>query len=188
MNRLIDGRAFSHKVLHGRGYMKKSTAVLIALLVTGGMTVEAKEDIYSHELFFSANFYHTVNRDNTLANYDTEEYEKDVLGETDRRGEGFIYRYGKFFGGNGIVLENVEFHDTVSFAAKIQPKEEPKVEAKKPEAPEIKIGAPEVKEPEGKTIGVEWEEVTEPVLEEKKFPPLRSQPLSCRANYMRRRT
>lgn len=151
---------------------KCSKALLVALLLTGGISSYAKEDTFSNQVFFSTNFYNTKNNDNTLENFKTEEYEKDEIGKSERRGTGFINRYGKFFGGNGIVLETTDFYDTVSFAAKIQPKAAPNVKAEKPVTKKIQIDDPNIQKPQNKSINVEMDDVDEPELEEIKIPEI----------------
>jgi hypothetical protein len=130
------------------GYSKE---ILIIFLMTGGIFTYAKEDKYSQQIFFSYRVDNTKNLDNTLFNFNTQEYEKDNLINNPRRGKGLISRYGKFFGGNGIVLDNVNNYDTVSFAANIKLKNAPSITLNKPETKDVDItnittGEPEIKD------------------------------------------
>lgn len=134
------------------GYSK---AILIIFLMTGGVfTYSQKEDKYSHQIFFGYRFNSTKNLDNTLFNFNTEEYEKDNLIKNPRRGKGLIHRYGKFFGGNGIVLENVNIYDSISFAANIRGKQSPSINLEKPKTTDIEIENITVNEPKVKDINV----------------------------------
>lgn len=132
------------------GYSK---AILIIFLMLGGIfTYAKKEDKYSYQIFFSYRFNNTKNLDNTLFNFNTQEYEEDNLINNPRRGKGLIHRYGKFFGGNGIILEDVNHFDTVSFAANIKAKKSPKIDLDKPQTKDIQIENIFENEPEIKNL------------------------------------
>lgn len=151
------------------GYSK---AILITFLITGGISIYAKENKYSNQIFFSTRFLNTKNEDNTLANFNTSEYDKDTLGNVKRRGAGFITRYNKFFGGNGIVLEGTDFFDTVSFSAKIKPKKVDKPDAKAPKTKPINISKPNVTAPQVKTIEVKTNDINVSEQKEIQIPDI----------------
>ena len=140
-----------------------STALLIAYLITGGVTsfANGKTSEYSYQVFFNTDFSKDKNIDNTRNNFNTPEYSK-------ISGGGYLNE--PFYGVQGVIKREIDYVDSVRFAAQISPKKVKEIKVKEPEDNQLNITKPTIKAPEDPEVKIDDKPIAKVEEPKKKLP------------------
>ena len=140
-----------------------STALLIAYLITGGVTsfANGKTSEYSYQVFFNTDFSKDKNIDNTRNNFNTPEYSK-------ISGGGYLNE--PFYGVQGVIKREIDYVDSVRFAAQISPKKVKEIKVIEPENNQLKISKPTIESPIDPEVTIKDNPIGKIKEPEKKLP------------------